>query len=64
MSPKPILTDCGGENEPPCPPQPAALPGKILLDWNFPIYTRNEMLKHGKDCYLKGKSGSTANSGS
>jgi hypothetical protein len=22
--PKPILTECGGENQPPCPPVPAA----------------------------------------
>jgi hypothetical protein len=45
---------CGGSNEPACPPQPGILPGKVLLDWDLPVYTRNEMAAHGQACYQKG----------
>lgn len=47
--PRPILNpDCGKENQPPCPPEPAtSVNGQ-------PVYTLEDMQKHGQACYNKG----------
>ncbi len=56
--PKPILTDCGGENQPPCPPQSA------IIIKGVRYWSEDQIKEHGKACYLKGKADSIANSGS
>lgn len=40
---------CGGNNEPACPPQPAAVIHEPAQ------YTLTDMKAHGSACYLKGK---------
>jgi hypothetical protein len=37
----------------PDPPQPTSLPGKIILNWDLPCYSRNEMIAYGAACYAK-----------
>ena len=39
---------CGGENEPACPPQPAAMVDGVSY------YTHEQMLAHGAANYAKG----------
>lgn len=48
--PRPILDpNCGHENQPPCPPEPAAVT-------NEPVqYTLSDMHQYGLNCYLKGR---------
>ena len=50
---------CGtNPGQPPCPPQPAAIALAAAKDArsapNLTLYTYNEMLAHGAECYAKG----------
>jgi hypothetical protein len=41
---------CGGQGQQPCPPQPTT-----AADWKTPFYTHEDLLRHGKAAYEKGK---------
>jgi len=45
--PKPIIGPCGQQDQPPCPPTPAAVAGEPL------VYTLSDMKAHGDECYRK-----------
>ena len=55
--PQPVLGPCGGENQPPCPPEPAALDGGavIFTGEEVELWTREEMVAHGQACFDAGK---------
>jgi hypothetical protein len=55
--PKPILFPCGGVGQPACPTIPASGAMGVALDLSpdVPLYSYNEMLRHGHNNYLKGK---------
>jgi hypothetical protein len=55
--PKPILTGCGTEDTPPCPPQPA------IIIKGVRYWSEDQIKEHGKACYLKGITDSIANGG-
>ncbi len=50
--PQPHPFPCGGVNQPACPPEPAV--GFMTLDPAKPLYSREDMARHGAACYAKG----------
>ena len=47
--PRPNPFPCGGQGQPACPPEPAAVTNEPAL------YTLSDMQAHGFNCYQKGK---------
>jgi len=55
--PPPKIFDCGGTNQPPCPPEPAVSTSVSTANESddVPRYTYNDMAAHGQNCWLAAK---------